>query len=209
MKWGYSPHSKSCEGVVLWGKMAMDFGKLIMAMNHHRILAIFILTVLVLGAGWIWWSRVPTGAAAVRPESIPLKGHPAPDFTLQTMTGEPLALSDLRGKAVVLNFWATWCPPCRAEMPELQAAYTAYAPGGLVVLGVNQAEDRATVRAFLDELGLTFPVVLDTQYEVADRYSVNSLPTTFFIDRDGVIRDIVVGQMNAAVLSEHIKTIYP
>jgi len=209
MKWGYSPHSKSCEGVVLWGKMAMDFGKLIMAMNHHRILAIFILAVLVLGAGWIWWSRVPTGAAAVRPESIPLKGHPAPDFTLQTMTGEPLALSDLRGKAVVLNFWATWCPPCRAEMPELQAAYTAYAPGGLVVLGVNQAEDRATVRAFLNELGLTFPVVLDTQYEVADRYSVNSLPTTFFIDRDGVIRDIVVGQMNAAVLSEHIKTIYP
>jgi len=180
-----------------------------MSMNHHRVLSTLILTVLVLGAGWIWWSRVPTGAAAVRPESIPLKGHPAPDFTLQTMTGEPLALSDLRGKAVVLNFWATWCPPCRAEMPELQAAYAAYAPGGLVVLGVNQAEDRATVQAFLDELGLTFPVVLDTQYEAASRYSVNSLPTTFFIDRDGVIRDIVVGQMNAAVLSEHIKTIYP
>ncbi len=178
-------------------------------MTTNRLLPALILAVLMLGAGWIWVSRAPGGAAAFQPESIPLKGHPAPDFTLQTVDGAALSLADLRGKAVVLNFWATWCPPCRAEMPELQAAYTAYAPGGLVVLGVNQAEDRAVVQAYLDELGLTFPVVLDAQYEVAERYSVNSLPTTFFIDREGVIRDMVVGQMNAALLSERIKTIFP
>jgi len=109
----------------------------------------------------------------------------------------------------MLNFWATWCPPCQAEMPELQAAHEAYASGGLVVLGVNQAEDRATVQAFLDERELDFPVVLDSQYEASQRYQVNSLPTTFFIDRDGVIREVVVGQMNAALLKQRLKSIYP
>jgi len=176
-------------------------------MTSQRFISILILAALILGAGWIWLSRVPGGVA--RPESLPLRGHPAPDFTLQTLDGDSLTLSDLRGKAVVLNFWATWCPPCQAEMPELQAAHKAYASGGLVVLGVNQAEDRATVQAFLDERGLDFPVVLDSQYEASQRYQVNSLPTTFFIDRDGVIREVVVGQMNAALLKQRLKSIYP
>ncbi len=177
-------------------------------MISKRLLSILILLVLVLGSGWIWLSRVPDSVSA-RPESIPLRGHPAPDFTLQTLDGEALSLSDLRGKAVVLNFWATWCPPCQAEMPELQAAHEAYSRGGLVVLGVNQAENRATVQAFLDERQLTFPVVLDSQYEVSQLYQVNSLPTTFFIDRDGVIREIVIGQMNAALLKQQLRNIYP
>ncbi len=177
-------------------------------MTPKRLLSILILLVLILGAGWIWLSRVPSDVAA-RAESIPLKGHPAPEFTLQTLDGDALSLSDLQGKAVVLNFWATWCPPCRAEMPELQAAYEEYSPGGLVVLGVNQGEDQAAVKAYLEELNLTFPVVLDTQFEASEIYQVNSLPTTFFIDRDGVIREIVVGQMNAALLKQQIRSIYP
>jgi peroxiredoxin len=94
-------------------------------------------------------------------------------------------------------------------MPELQSAHDAYESGGLVVLGVNQAEDRATVQAFLDERNLSFPVVLDSQYEASQLYQVNSLPTTFFIDRDGIIREIVVGQMNAALLKQQIRSIYP
>ncbi len=178
-------------------------------MTMKRILPPLVLAVLILGPAWIWLHRVPSGVAALPSESIPLKGHPAPDFTLQTLDGASLSLSDLRGQAVVLNFWATWCPPCRAEMPELQAAHQAYASGGLVVLGVNQAEEAPVVRAYLEELGLTFPVVLDMNYEAASLYSVNSLPTTFFIDRDGIIRGMVVGQMNAALLNEQIKTIYP
>jgi peroxiredoxin len=177
-------------------------------MTAKRLLPPIILAVRILGAGWIWLSRVPTDVAA-RPESIPLRGHPAPDFTLQTLEGESLTLSDLRGQAVVLNFWATWCPPCQAEMPELQAAYDEYGDKGLVVLGVNQAEDKATVHAFLNERKLTFPVVLDSQYEASQLYQVNSLPTTFFIDRDGVIREIVIGQMNAALLKQQIRSIYP
>ncbi len=177
-------------------------------MISKRFFSILILLALILGVGWIWLSRIPGGAVASI-ESIPLRGHPAPEFTLQTLDGEPLSLSDLRGNAVVLNFWATWCPPCQAEMPELQAVHEAYAAGGLVVLGVNQAEDQATVQAFLDERGLTFPVVLDLQYEASQRYQVNSLPTTFFIDRNGMIREIVVGQMNAALLKQQLRSIYP
>jgi len=176
-------------------------------MTSQRFISILILAALILGAGWIWLSRVPGGVA--RPESLPLRGHPAPDFTLQTLDGDSLTLSDLRGKAVVLNFWATWCPPCQAEMPELQAAHEAYASGGLVVLGVNQAEDRATVQAFLDERNLSFPVVLDSQYEASQLYKVNSLPTTFFIDRNGVIQERVTGQMNTALLAEKLRSIYP
>ena len=178
-------------------------------MIKKRILPLLVLLVLILGPVWIWFHRVPSGIAALPPESIPLRGHPAPEFSLQTLDGEALSLSELRGQAIVLNFWATWCPPCRAEMPELQAAYQAYRSGGLVVLGVNQAEEAPVVRAYLEELGLTFPVVLDANYEAASLYAVNSLPTTFFIDRDGIIRGMVVGQMNAALLNEQIRTIYP
>jgi len=177
-------------------------------MISKRFFSILILLALILGAGWIWLNRVPVDVVA-RPASIPLSGHPAPDFTLQTLAGESLSLTDLRGQAVVLNFWASWCGPCQAEMPELQAAHAANAAGGLVVLGVNQAEDPATVRSFLDERGITFPVVLDAQYEVSKRYQVNSLPSTFFIDRNGVIRKIVIGQMNAAILKQNLRSIYP
>ena len=177
--------------------------------DSSRILPALILGVLILGAGWIWLNRVPPSLAELPPESIPLKNHPAPDFTLQTVEGESLSLSDLKGQAVVLNFWATWCPPCRAEMPELQAAYEDLGEGGLVVLGVNQGEEPAVVQAYLDELGLTFPVVIDANFAVSDLYSVNSIPSTFFIDRNGVIRDIVIGQMNTALLRERIKSIYP
>ncbi len=177
-------------------------------MTSKRFFSVLILLALILGAGWIWLSRVPDGAAAAV-ESIPLQGHPAPDFTLQTLDGKTLRLSDLRGNAVVLNFWATWCPPCQAEMPELQAVHDAYSTGGLIVLGVNQSEEPATVRAFLDERGLTFPVVLDSQYAASQLYQVNSLPTTFFIDRNGVIHGVVIGQMNAALLKQQLRSIYP
>ncbi len=177
-------------------------------MSPRRLLSFLILATLLLGPAWIWLSRVPDSVVA-RPESIPLRGHPAPDFTLPALDGGLVTLSDLQGQPVVLNFWATWCPPCQAEMPELQAAYDAYAAGGLVVLGVNQGEDAATVKAFLDERRLTFPVALDEQYAASQRYQVNSLPTTFFIDRDGVIREIVIGQMNAALLKQQLKSIYP
>ena len=177
---------------------------------------ILILVVLLAGVGWIWTNRVPAGdavaAAGSRDPGIappaPAIGHPAPEIMLATTNGQAFALSDLRGTPVVLNFWATWCPPCRAELPELQAASERLA-GEVAIIGVNQGEAPADVQAFAQQLGLTFEIPLDTQMEASRLYSVRSLPTTFFIDRSGVIRQMQVGPLTEATLSQQLRSIYP
>ncbi len=174
-----------------------------------RILSIVIIGVLIAGSTWIWLNRLPESASTAARPAIPLAGHPAPDFTLQTPDGETVILSDLRGQAVVLNFWASWCGPCRAEMPELEQAYQDNKEGGLVVLAVNQGEQGPIATDFMRTYGLTFPVVLDQRLLVSQLYNTNSLPTTFFIDRNGVIREQVIGQMNTALLGERLRSIYP
>lgn len=174
-----------------------------------RLLPLLILAALVLGVGWIWLTRIPASTVAAPARPIPLAGRLAPDFTLTQPGGGELTLADLRGKAVVLNFWATWCGPCEAEMPELQQAAEKYGDKGLVVVGVNQQEPESIVVDYLKRLGITFPIGLDESVKVSELYRVNSLPTTFFIDRDGVLRDQVIGQMNTAVLQQHLQSIYP
>ncbi len=175
-------------------------------LNRWRLIA---LAILVLGGAWIWLNQVPpeSDAFTVRGPA-PAVGHPAPDFTLVGIDGQPHSLSDYRGKPVVLNFWATWCGPCRAEMPELEAAAQRF-QGALVVLGVDQGEEPETVRAFLEELGITFPIVLDREQEVGTTYNVMGLPTTYFVDRDGVIQHLWTGEMNGAILAEGIQRIAP
>ncbi|MGC8780602.1 MAG: TlpA family protein disulfide reductase [Anaerolineae bacterium] len=165
---------------------------------------------LVVGAAWIWVNRVPAARAAMAGglPPAPAVGHPAPDFTLTTVTGETFTLAALRGKPVILNFWATWCPPCRAELPELEAAHERYA-GQVIVVGVNQAEPAASVAAFAGQAGLAFLLPLDAQGDVSRQYAVRSLPTTFFIDRTGVIRRIQIGPLTEATLAQALKTIFP
>jgi len=174
-----------------------------------RNLSFAILTVLILGSVWIWLSRITETQASVERPAIPVPGHPAPDFTLETLDGQTLQLSDLQGQAVVLNFWASWCPPCRAEMPELEQAYVENGDSGLVVLGVNQGEQQAVANDFIQRFALTFPIVLDQELVASRHYKVNSLPTTFFIDRNGIIRDQVTGQVNTALLNEKLRSIFP
>jgi peroxiredoxin len=169
-----------------------------------------ILLVLVLGSAWTWLNRVPAGsdtALSSRP-AAPVIGYPAPDFTLTTLDGEEFRLSAQRGTPVVLNFWATWCPPCRAELPELRAASARYADQ-IAVVGVNQAAPAATVAATASDLGLTFPIPLDQSGAVSRTYGVRSLPTTFFIDRNGVIRQIQNGPLTEATLAQLLGTVYP
>ena len=171
---------------------------------------ILIAILLISGLTWIWVNRLPAGdasAAGALPPA-PAVGHPAPDFTLTTAAGETFKLSDLRGTPVVLNFWATWCPPCRAELPELQAA-SERLTGQVAIVGVNQAEAPAEVGAFAEKLGLTFAIPLDQDAEVSRLYRVRSLPTTFFIDRSGVIRQMQIGPVTEATLEQLLKTIYP
>jgi peroxiredoxin len=150
---------------------------------------------LALGVAWIALSRVPAEATSAHRDRAPSPqtGFAAPDFTLESIDGQTVRLSDLRGQAVLINFWATWCPPCRAEMPAIQQAYDRYRDQGFTVLAVNLQESDAQVRAFADQFSLTFPILMDRSGSVSAQYRVRALPSTFFVDRAGVIRNVTVG----------------
>jgi len=129
-------------------------------------------------------------------ESVGLNvGDTAPDFELHTLDGEVAKLSDYRGERVMLNFWATWCPPCRAEMPDMEQFYQ---DTGATILAVNLTEtepDIEQVQRFVDEFGITFPVLLDEKIEVAETYAIQPVPTTYMIDSNGKIQFKLFGPM--------------
>jgi len=139
----------------------------------------------------------------------PAKGEPAPDFALPDLDGTVVRLSDLRGKPVLVNFWATWCGPCKREMPDIQQAY-AQAGGEFVVLAVNAEGTsselaRRLARDFRDELDLTFPILLDSpDSDVFNQYRLTGLPDSFFVDRNGVIQEIVVGPLSKKTLADKL-----
>jgi peroxiredoxin len=149
----------------------------------------------ILGIGWIGLTAAPSAATTGGLIPSPRAGFLAPDFTLATTTGEQITLSDLRGQVVVVNLWASWCPPCRAEMPAIEQIYQANKEQGLEVLAVNTTyqDDAAAAAQFAREFGLTFPILLDRDGAVSNRYQLQALPTTFFIDRKGVIQAVVPG----------------
>ena len=166
--------------------------------------------ILALGLVWIFLSADSSGASTNGLIPAPQKGFLAPNFTLETLDGETVTLSDLRGQAVVVNLWATWCPPCRAEMPALQKVYVEYKERGLVILAVNSTvqDERQAIPAFIAEYGLTFPVLLDVNNEAGRLYQLRSLPSTFFIRRDGIIHEVVIGgPMAEALLRTRIEEI--
>ncbi len=130
----------------------------------------------------------------------PEVGRLAPDFTLGDLEGNQVSLSDFRGKTVFINFWATWCPPCRAEMPEMEAVYQEYKDKGVVVIGVDISEPESTVRQYIQRGGFSWIIVLDSTGEVAANYKITSIPTSFFIDGEGVIRVVNIGAMTKRVM---------
>jgi peroxiredoxin len=129
-------------------------------------------------------------------------GQLAPNFTLQFADGRKTQLSDWQGQPVVLNFWATWCAPCREEMPEFVAAYDRYQDDGLVIVGVNAQESASQAAGFMGDFGMAFPVALDTRGDVQQLYNVRGLPTTVFIDREGRIVERWAGLLRASALEE-------
>lgn len=136
----------------------------------------------------LWLSGVAPVLAA-----LPAIGQKAPDFTLRANTGKNLKLSELRGQVVMINFWATWCAPCREEMPHLNKLHEQYRKAGFALLGVNVDDKAATAEAMARELKVVFPVLFDTDKQVSRRYDVDAMPSTVLIDRDGKVRHIFRG----------------
>ncbi len=169
------------------------------------------LLIFIFGGWWTWSSQVPTSAETTLGVEAAI-GQRAPDFALPTLDGETFTLSEALadGSPVVLNFWATWCAPCERELPALQSTAVHYGERAHVV-GVNldQLDAAEYVDTYVSERDLTFTIPLDPEQATAQTYNIIGMPTTFFIDGDGVIQQVWPGEMNRITLVENIEAILP
>ena len=198
--------------------------------NKNRQIAIAVIVVglvMAVVAGFLYFSgnsgsggssdtgNIPDGLAVATLVGIknsgaqPSQGKPAPNFGFQYADGSSYTLADFKGQPVIVNFWATWCPPCRREMPGLVKAYETYKDDGLMIIEVDVAEPPKTVAKFVQEYNMTMPVVLDQRQEVTRLYRTDSFPTSFFIDKDGVIQVRWVGYLPEDQLELNLKKIMP
>lgn len=138
-----------------------------------------------------------SGGTAISNEEAPKVGYYAPNFRLPSLDGKEVSLVGLKGKVVFMNFWATWCTPCRAEMPSMEALYKDFKNDGFEILAIsNDIEGAPVVRPFVKELGLSYPILLDPDFRVDDKYLIQSVPTTVLVDREGVITHRIIGARN-------------
>jgi DsbE subfamily thiol:disulfide oxidoreductase len=193
----------------------------------RSVIVSFAILAIIVGGLWYWDQRgnvaiddggygvieLPAAKNATGRKPVAEIGRAAPDFLLETPQGRTLRLSDLQGQPVLLNFWATWCPPCREEMPELVAAYERYQAQGLVIVGVNLQEADEKVLEFAREFGVAFPLVIDRTSQVGEVWRlggpVKGIPTSYFIDASGVIRSRYFGPMPEEAIEEGLALILP
>jgi peroxiredoxin len=149
----------------------------------------------------LWLGALAACSPAFLSAPAPEVGAVAPEISLQSLQGELMSLVDLRGQVVLINFWATWCGPCKLEMPAIQARYN---DGGFAVLAVDFNEPADRVQAFVDDLDLSFPILLDPGGLVQEQYRVRGYPTTFFVDADGIIRVLHIGEMSEEILDQYL-----
>lgn len=158
---------------------------------------------ILFGSAWLKQAvnRDSPGQDGISGQQQPEKN--APDFTLQRLDGQSLRLTELRGRVVVLNFWATWCSPCVQEMPLFQQYAQRY-PTELAIVGVNLQENPDIVQAFVKKIGVSYPIVLDENGAVSELFRVVGLPDTFFIDQEGVIRKRHIGSLSRDQLDAYL-----
>lgn len=164
-----------------------------------RRLSLVLLPLVALAAGVYYW-------LFQRPPETPVIGRPAPGFQLAVLDGSPASLASYRGRPVIVNFWATWCEPCKQEMPALQAEAASHPD--LVVLGIDNVEAAVKVRPYVEQLGVRFPILLDQDGSIVEQYQVLGLPTSFFVDRGGVLRSVYRGALSAETLRDSVAAIY-
>ncbi|MGB2993900.1 MAG: redoxin domain-containing protein [Paenisporosarcina sp.] len=139
-----------------------------------------------------------------------VKGDMAPDFTLTTLDGKKVQLSDLKGKKIIVNFWATWCPPCKAEMPHMQNYYEDFAKDENVeILAVNltNGDKVESVQNFVEDYGLTFPIPMDVEGKVGETYQAITIPTSYMIDTKGRIQNKIVGPMDENMMKDFVSNL--
>jgi peroxiredoxin len=192
----------------------------------QRVVLPLSLLALIVGALWYWEARedsassgrygpveLPAERNASGDDPAPHEGRPAPDFLLERSTGSELRLSDLQGQPVLLNFWASWCPPCREEMPAIVEQYERHKEGGLIVVGVNLQEPDAKIAEFAEDFGMKFPVVIDRTGAVGDSWRIGGafegLPSSYFIDADGIVRGVYNRPLTEESITEALALIHP
>jgi peroxiredoxin len=175
--------------------------------NHPFI---FTALTLAVSAAWIGFTAFAFPVTTNGLTPAPNEGFLAPDFTLETIEGQIYTLSELRGRPLLINFWATWCPPCRAEMPAMQRVYEAYQQQGFMILAVNATHQDSHTAAleFSRQYQLTFPILLDLDGSITRQYRVHSFPTSYFVDPTGLITEVVIGgPMAEALLKTRVESL--
>lgn len=148
----------------------------------------------------------PTPLPVTPPAAPALVGDPAPNFELETLYGGSVRLSSLRGRLVFLNFWATWCEPCKRELPAFQAFMAAQESGGPIILAINAGETEAQIREFLNEFDVAgIPILLDPDFRINDTYDADRIPVTYIVDPAGVVRDWHLGEMTTEDLRDYVE----
>ncbi|MBI3162490.1 MAG: TlpA family protein disulfide reductase [Chloroflexi bacterium] len=162
---------------------------------------------LLTGLAYSIWMNSPAASGSdfsVVPAQV---NFPAPELTLQNISGKSVSLSDYLGRVALVNLWATWCPPCREEMPALQAFYEKYKDDGFVLIAIDQEETADVVSPFVDEFGLTFPVWLDLDYQAQVEFNTMNLPSSYVIDRNGQVRLMWIGGISKKNLEKYVPKI--
>ncbi|MDP2675740.1 MAG: TlpA disulfide reductase family protein [Dehalococcoidia bacterium] len=178
----------------------------------RNILATIAVGAIIVGLVWFFDRPDAAGVQAINLSASPTGpaprlGHEAPNFSLRTLDGKDVQLSDYRGRPVWINFWATWCPPCRAETPDIQEVYEAHESDGLVVLAISIGESPSTVSDYVKRTGTTFTTGVDQATSIAAQYRIVGIPTHFFIDREGVIREWRIGSMSKKTMESKVREI--
>jgi peroxiredoxin len=164
--------------------------------------------------GWTWFLALTLllagcGSAGAGVSEGITEGHRAPDFQLEALDGSQVSLGDYRGQVVVINFWATWCEPCRAEFPDLEAVYQGRRDDGFVVLGVNSHETRGAIAPFVTAMGVSFTILIDENARVEKTYRPVGLPMSVLVDQEGIIQVRHVGVLTQEQLQEYLAALLP